>query len=105
MPSGLKPADTGGPVHELLEVGLPLGETRAIADRQPARRAEGLGRRLRRQAVLLQLGARRPRRSGCVRPGSQLAGNLLAADLEQQLAIHLRRLADGDRAPLAVCST
>ena len=76
-------------VDQILEIGLPLGET-GDPDRQPPRRAVGFGRRLRRQAVRAQLGE--DDLANLVRQAGQPAGRqLLASDFEQQFPIeHLR---------------
>src|SRR5262249_34799373 len=74
------------PRHNLFELGLPLRQARD-ACRQPPGRAETLDGRPRRETILLQSSlevaadlARQARQPAC--------GNLLAPDLNQQLAIH-----------------
>ena len=74
------------PGDQLLEVGLPLGEL-GDARRQPPRRAVALGGRVGRQPELLET---RVEVRGELRgqAGQPARRNLLAADLDQQLAIH-----------------
>src|SRR6185436_5542875 len=74
------------PVDQLLEIGLPLGDA-DDADGEAAGRAECFDRRFRRQPVLAQLGpddvANLMRQ-----PGKPAGWQLLAANFQQQLAIH-----------------
>ena len=88
---GLNAADTGGPVTSSSRSVCRSASLRH-ARGQPSRRAEGLGRRLGRQPQLLEPGVQV--RAELRRQPRQPAGrNLLAADLDQQLAIHaVRRL-------------
>ena len=95
---GLEAGGRRWSVHQLLEIGLPLGDA-YDPNREAARRAERVDGRLRRQAVLAQLRgddfadfvgeARQPAR-----------GQLLAADLQQELTIHGRLLPQPMRAGL-----
>src|SRR5207244_5902190 len=74
-------------------IGLALGEA-GDSHREPARRAEGFRRRFGRKTVLAELVL--DRSADLIRQRWQpRGGQLLAADFEQQLAIHLPAFAFG----------
>ena len=78
----------GRPVHELLEVGLPLGHL-GDPHGQASRGAVRLGRRFRGQAVAAELGQHHI--ANLLRQSRQPAGRqLFAPDLEQEFPIHVR---------------